>query len=152
VASPPSIPASSARPPRDIKRTIIIVVGVVIALNLLIAGGFATRNTTSTPDLPSGIAELFPPKGEVTTQQAEIGVVLQRGYSGELTLDGQPLPKDQYEPTGLAIGEVFWRPGPGKVYLQTPPGNHTLSVNYWPTTQGPGGPDARTFAWAFKVT
>jgi hypothetical protein len=108
---------------------IVIVVGVVIALNFAVIGLFATRNTTSTADLPSGIAELFPPRGQVIRPQDELGVQLQKGWTGELTLDSTPLPKDQYDPIMLLDNAVFWRPGPGKELSETPPGKHTLTLH-----------------------
>jgi hypothetical protein len=130
---------------------VIITVGVLLALNFAIIGVHATRNTTSTPDLPSGIAELFPPRGQVYRPQDALGVQLDHGWSGELTLDATPLPKDQYDPTDLANGAIFWRPGPGKEFSETPPGKHTLTVHFWPTQEGSGGPDDRTFTWDFKI-
>jgi hypothetical protein len=141
----------STRPPRDLKRTIVIIVGVIVALNFAIIGLFATRNTTSTPDLPSGLIELRPARGYVIRPQETIGVHLDKGFTGELTLDSTPLPKDQYEVAGIATGFTYWQPGPGKEFSEIPPGKHTLTVHYWPTDEGPGGPNDHSFTWDFKV-
>ncbi len=143
--------ATTVRPPRDVKRIIVITVGLLLALNFVVIGYHATRDTTATPDLPSGIAELFPPRGQVVRPQDELGVQLQKGWTGELTLDTTPLPKDQYDPVALENNAIFWRPGPGKEFSETPPGKHTLSLHYWPVEEGSGGPDDHTFTWDFKV-
>ncbi len=76
---------------------------------------------------------------------------LQKGWTGELTLDSTPLPKDQYDPVELANNAIFWRPGPGKELSETPPGKHTLTVHYWLAEEGAGGPSDHTFTWDFKV-
>ncbi len=136
--------------PRNWKRTIIIVAGCVLALNLFIAGAMATRNTTHTADLPQGIDYLLPPRDQVVRAQDDIGVQLLRGFKGELTLDGRALPEDQYDRNGLDLGTILWRPGPGKELRELAPGNHRLTVRYWPIEQGPGGPDERSFSWTFK--
>lgn len=141
----------TSRPPRDVKRLIIITVGLLLALNFVVIGVHATRNTTSTPDLPTGIAELFPPRGQVYRPEDTLGVQMQTGWTGELTLDTTPLPKDQYDPIELENGAIFWRPGPGKEFSQTPPGKHTLTLHYWLTEEGPGGPNDHTFTWDFKI-
>ncbi len=151
VASSARPHTNGSRPPRDIKRTIVIVFGVILALNFAVIGVFATKDTTSTPDLPSGVTELFPIRGGLIRPQDQMGVQLTAGWTGELTFDNTPLPKDQYEPNGIAQGSIFWRPGPGKEFSESTPGKHTLTVHYWPTEQGPGGPDDHTFAWDFKV-
>ena len=48
------------------------------------------------------------------------------------------------------LGTILWRPGPGKELRELAPGNHRLTVRYWPIEQGPGGPDERSFSWTFK--
>ena len=109
------------------------------------------RDTTATPDLPSGLLELFPPRGQLVRPQDQIGAQLAKGWTGELTLDSTPLPDDQYDPIEKANNAIIWRPGPGKVFTQTEPGPHTLTLHFWPIQEGPSGTDARTFSWTFKV-
>ncbi|HEY1737300.1 MAG TPA: hypothetical protein VGI86_01240 [Acidimicrobiia bacterium] len=150
--SPPQAAASRpARPPRNLKRTIIIVLGALLALNFAIIGVHATRSTTATPDLPSGILELFPPRGQLVRPQDQIGAQLAKGWTGELTLDSTPLPDDRYDPIEKANNAIIWRPGPGKAFTQTEPGDHTLTLHFWPIQVGPSGSDSRTFSWTFKV-
>ncbi len=136
--------------PRNTKRTIIIVVGLLLAINFGIFGIYATRSTTSTPDLPAGVLELFPPRDLVVRAQDQIGIRLDKDYTGELTLDDTPLPKDEYEQNGSDVGFLFWRPGPGKAFTELKPGPHRIQAHYWPKLQGPGGADDRTFTWTFK--
>ena len=137
--------------PSDPKRNIIIVVGVVLAINLAIAGIFATRSTTSTSDLPTAIQELFPARDNVVQTQSAVGIRLDKDWTGELTLDGTPLPVDQYEPNGIDIGRIFWKPGSGQEFSVLRPGNHTLMIHYWPRKEGPGGTNDLTFSWNFKA-
>jgi hypothetical protein len=136
--------------PRNTKRTIIIAVGLLVAVNFAIFGALATKNSTSTPDLPTGIIELFPARDLVVPAQQQVGVHLEEKLTGELALDGVPLPIDEYEPNGIDVGFIFWRPGAGKAFRELKPGPHSIQIHYWPKEQGPGGQDDRTFAWTFK--
>lgn len=136
--------------PRNWRRTAIILVGVVVAINMLVIGGFATRNTTATSDLPAAIEELFPPQDQVVRAQEQIGVRVDPEWTGELKLDGVPLPIDEYEQQGIEVGYVFWKPGVGNVFAELEPGSHTLELHYWPKEEGPGGTNDSTFSWTFK--
>ncbi len=136
--------------PRDTKRTLIIVGGLVLAFNLMVAGIYATKNNTTTPDLPVGVQELFPSRDQVVLSQGQIGVQLDKTLTGELTLDGTALPLDEYEQNGLDLGTIFWKPGPNQTFSELKAGRHTITVHYWPKAQGPGGQDDRSFTWYFK--
>ncbi len=136
--------------PRNWRRTTIILVGCFVAINMFIIGGFATRNTTSTSTLPAAIDELFPPQDQVVRAQQQIGVRLDPEWTGELKLDGVPLPNDEIEPQGVEVGYVFWQPGAGKAFTELAAGSHTLELHYWPKAEGPGGTNDSTFSWTFK--
>ena len=136
--------------PRNTKRTLVISAGVFLAVNLFVIGMFATRNTTSTSDLPSAVKELFPPRDQVIRAQEQVGVRLDPNWTGELTLDDSALPLDEYEQQGIEIGYVFWKPGNAKTFAELKPGSHKLVLHYWPKTEGPGGTNDSVYSWTFK--
>ena len=136
--------------PYNPKRTFIIVVGVCAAVLVGILAGLSTRNDTTTPDLPAGIIELFPPRDLVVRAQEQIGAKLDPDLTGELTLDGTPLPLDEYELQGIDIGRIFWKPGVNHVFEEHEPGQHRITLRYWPKDEGAGGDNERTFSWTFK--
>ena len=75
---------------------------------------------------------------------------------GQLSLDSTPMPDDQYDPIEKANNAIIWRPGPGKLFTQTAPGNHTATdPHYLADERGPRARKAnacsRTFSWTFKV-
>jgi hypothetical protein len=136
--------------PYSPKRTFTIVVGIGLALLIGIIAVRVTQSNPSTPDLPTGIIQLFPPRDLVVRAQEQIGVHLNSDYTGELTLDGTPLPLDEYEVRGIEIGFIFWRPGFNQTFEELEPGPHTISLHYWPKKEGQGGENDRTFSWTFK--
>lgn len=119
--------------PRDIKRTIVIVVGIVIAINLAIVGVYETKTDPGTAPLPDAIVTTFPRCGQVALRQAQIGVQLAQGYTGDVTLDGTPLPEDEYDVRAFEQGTILWQPGPGKAFTRLAPGLHLMRISYSPT-------------------
>ena len=150
MAVPLTVMTDHIAVPHNPKRTFIIVFGICAAILVAVIAGLSTQNNTSTPDLPTGIVELFPPRDLVVRAQERIGVKLEPELTGELTLDGTPLPLDEYDLQGLDIGYVFWKPGVNQTFDELEPGPHRISLHYWPVEEGAGGENDRTFNWTFK--
>jgi hypothetical protein len=128
---------------------VIVVGGLLLAVNVVIIGGFMQRTNTE-PLLPTTILELIPKPGDLVSPQSAIGVDLRADQTGVLLFDGVEIPEDELtlQPTE---GVVTFAPGPDKLFLtKLPQGSHTITVIYWPrsSTRAEG---TSSFSWSFKV-
>jgi hypothetical protein len=137
----------AARPRKPI-RVLIVVGGLLLAVNVWIIAGVAQRTNTE-PLLPSAIEELIPKPGDLVSPQSTIGVNLRDDLTGALQLDGVEIPQDQVveQPT---VGIITFKPGPDKELSRLPQGSHTITVLYWArsSTREKG---ATAYSWSFKV-
>jgi hypothetical protein len=137
-----------AAPRRNLWRTVAVVGGLVLAVNIFVIAGHSQRTNTE-PTLPTTIEELIPKPGDLVSPQSTIGVDLQNTLSGELELNGQVIPLDQLsiQPTQ---GIITFSPGPDKDLTALPQGKNTLVVRYWPrtSTQEKG---STAYTWTFRV-
>jgi hypothetical protein len=137
-----------AAPRRNLSRMIIVVGGLLLAVNIFIVAGHSQRTNTE-PTLPTSIEELIPKPGDLVSPQSTIGVNLDNTLSGELELNGQVIPLDQLDirPTE---GIITFSPNPGKDLTALPQGKNTLTVRYWPrtSTQEKG---SAAYSWTFRV-
>ena len=104
----------------------IVVVALLAVLNLGVL--LLTKADTSreqTTGLPTAIVALQPRPGELIRPQDTIAVQLRTDLTGALVLDGQEIPDSQLA-RQPGLGEVSFRPGPGKDLSQLPPGTHTV--------------------------
>src|SRR5690348_7722976 len=127
--------AAPISPRKKPYRTIIVVVGLLIAVNVIIIAGLSQRpNTEGT--LPAAIepSGLQPKPGDVVSPDTTIGVNLANTMQGYLEFDGTPIPLDQLE-TQPTEGIIQFTPGAGKDYVQFPRGAHRITVVYWPRGQ-----------------
>ncbi len=94
------------------------------------------------------VVELLPPRGDRVLHQAEVGVVLAPGWSGELLhIGGTVIPLDQQQ-VRPALNSVTFRPTQGSALESLPPQEVCASVRYWPTQ----APDRTgTIDWCFRV-
>jgi hypothetical protein len=152
------LPAGS-RPRRlPSPRTIIVGLGLLVAVNLLIVvahvGGQGQDNL-GTP-LPREIDRLVPVLGAVIRPQEDVGAYLKDPtYTGSLLIDDKRIPDDQADIVP-STGQVTFRPGPNKEITELRPGNHHATVLFWP--QEKGDEDAarqagalRSYTWQFTA-
>jgi hypothetical protein len=137
--------------PRDPKRLIIIAVGLLLALNVTILAVYATKTDDQVIALPSAIVRTFPTCGQVAFAQQPIGATFATGYHGELSLDGTPLPLDEYDARSLEQGTALWQPGDGRTVSRMAPGLHVMTIRYTPDAKNEPGQDPGAFACEFKV-
>ena len=143
-----------ARPPlfKHPWRVAIVVLGVLAVLNLgfLLLHKSDTSVVTKAGTLPATIVSLQPTPGGIIRPQDTIIVQLQPTLTGTLVLDGQEIPTNQLEKVP-ELGEVSYRPGPGRGLEQFAPGRHSVTVEYWlQTKKRPIHPG--TYTWSFQVT
>jgi hypothetical protein len=137
-----------AAPRRNLWRTLVVVGGLLVAVNIFVIGGMREHPNVE-PTLPTTIEELIPKPGDLISPQSTIGVNLQDTLTGELELNGQVIPLDQLfiQPTQ---GIIEFSPGPTKDLTALPQGKNTLVVRYWPrtSTQDKG---STAYSWTFNV-
>jgi hypothetical protein len=132
----------------------IVVVVLVAVANL----GFVLFHEADTSrngqTYPNAIDSLSPAPGEIIGPQATITVDLRDDLSGVLLLGRgdaalQEVPEDQTDRV-IPLGQLSFRPGPGKDITQFAPGNYNAVVLYWP--QGKDRPaQPGSYPWSFRV-
>jgi hypothetical protein len=154
TAKPVALPTSTARsrPPlfRHPWRVLTVLVAVIVVLNL---GVVILNKSDTTPQvrsgLPTTIQSVEPRPGDLIRPQDTITVELDPNFTGALVLDGQEIPTNELDRLP-GLGEVSFRPGPGKSLSQFPPGTHTVVVEYWPVTK-PRPTNPASYGWSFRV-
>lgn len=129
----------------------VITVGLLLlAANLAVyAIVVSDTNPVGTGDAPRTVERLIPERGSLIRPQEDVGADLADDYTGVLLVDGTEVPEDQLQRV-VELGQVSFRPGPGKDFERWSPGTHTATVVYWPqirqrTSSSP------TYSWDFKV-
>jgi hypothetical protein len=147
----PIRPLPAGPPPRRFfsAQTLIVGLGLLVAVNLLIlvghTGGKGQENPG--PPLPIEIERLLPVPGSLIRPQEDVGADLEDTYTGALFIDDQRIPEDQTK-IERALGQVIFRPGPKKDIESLRPGHHYARIDYWP--QEKGDEDAARAAGAIK--
>jgi len=151
-AKPTVLPAGSARRSplfRHPWRVATVSVALLLVLNLgVLLLNKADTSREQTTGLPATIVSIQPRPGELIRPQDTIGAQLRGDLTGTLVLDGQEIPVGQLE--RLGVGEVAFRPGPGKDLSQFPPGTHSVTVEYWVAAK-PRPIHPASFSWTFRV-
>ena len=128
----------------------IVVIGLIAVANL---GVLLLQKADTSPPAPVGqpsnVLSVQPAPGSLVRPQTTLDVQLQTNLTGAFVLDRQEIPVNQLE-TAVATGEVAFRPGPGKGLQQFAPGNHTVTIEFWPATK-PRPPDPGSYSWSFRV-
>jgi hypothetical protein len=138
-------------------RTVIVALGVLLAVDLLIFAGHGGGQGQENPSgpLPANIESLTPVPGSVIRPQEDVGADLKDTYTGALFIDEKRIPEDQTKIVP-GLGQVSFRPGPNKEITALAPGNHHATILYWP--QEKGDEDAarhagalRSYTWQFTA-
>jgi len=136
--------------------TVAIALGAVITL-MIVAITSAQTDTGDTRNaglLPTAVQKTVPGIGELIRRQDTIEVDLQDDLTGVLVIeppDGPrfEVPEDQTERI-VPLGQLSWRPGPGRELEQLEAGTYRATVLYWP--QAKGRPDQPSgYTWEFRV-
>jgi len=144
MASPTKTPEPVLRHPW---RFAIVAVILLAVLNLAYFVLSESDTTQKEATLPLRIDSITPERGQIL--QDEIVVDLDNTYTGVLVIDGAEVPEDQLTRV-VDLGQVSFRPGPGKDIEKFQPGQHTVVVLYWENGRNrPAKPDA--FSWTFRA-
>ena len=99
-----------------------------------------------TTDLPVAIQAVSPIAGSNVLSQSDVVVDLAVGYTGEIDINGVPIPDDQIN-EAAALNQFRFQPGQGKAIERLFPDQNCVRVNYWLIVQGPDS--AQTYTWCF---
>jgi hypothetical protein len=149
-----ALPIGTARPRPPLFqhpwRVLTVVVAVVVVLNL---GVVILNKSDTTPQartgLPMTIQSIQPRPGDLIRPQDTIIVEFDPNLTGALVLDGQEIPTNELDRLP-GLGEVSFRPGPGKSLSRFAPGSHTVVVEYWAVSK-PRPTNPASYGWSFRV-
>jgi hypothetical protein len=130
---------------------------IVISLLLVVAVGMfwlAGRNGDNDPKPTineSAVEALIPADGSPSVlRQAEIGIDLKDGWTGELTINGHFIPEDQLRRND-PLNQLFFTPGPGKEIERFSAGTVIVVASVWRPIDGETRDDGRQVVWRFNV-
>jgi hypothetical protein len=120
------------------------------AIAIIIYGVFGTDDA-QVAEKPLEIESYSPVDGAIETSQTTISVDLVDDFTGALIVDGVEIPLDQIQSGATDIGVLVYRPTNDTITGELQPGEHRVTVEYWPTTQ-PRASSSRTFRWTFRTS
>ncbi|MGZ4690397.1 MAG: hypothetical protein ACXVKA_09530 [Acidimicrobiia bacterium] len=132
-----------------------IVAGGLTLVAVLFAGAITTADTKDRrTTLPSQIQSISPKPGAIVPPQEQITVDLRDDLTADLELCGPTqsagsctaLPADQVDFVP-GLGQLTFRPGPGKEIDAYQPGPNRVNVTY--RSQADPAADNGTFSWTF---
>lgn len=150
-------------------RRVVIVLVLAVAVGALVVAARAGGDTSGQANDQAIVAYDPRPGGQVA-RQAPVGVELQQGYDGRLTINGVAIPEDQMvgaiepgseaeanlSPEQRELGPrpnnknlVKFQPGPGKAVTEYDTGTVEVTVEFWRVSEG--REDARTVSYAIRV-
>lgn len=119
---------------------------VAIFLTIAVVSSDQSQPTT----LSTQVESVSPTPGGLQRPQADITVDLADGFTGRLSINGQPIPDDQLVKVE-SLGQYLFRPGPGKAFEIFEAGTYTAEVFFWPVDEKePSTP--QSYVWTFRVT
>jgi hypothetical protein len=112
-------------------RPLIIAVLLAIALaGIVYAFSSSPRPRERQQTTTSAVVRVTPTPGDLDLRQAQVGVTLAAGYTGNLFVDGTQVPEDELH-REAALYQITLVPRPGGQF-NLGPGRHCASVTYWP--------------------
>ena len=147
-------------------RRVVSSLALAVATALLVVGFQESKDGGG--DLrqsrPAGVLRVFPAEGAASLRQEPIGAQLADELTGEIELDGRPIPADQTERPVVATGEntpaargltglnqVSFTPGPGKDIVSLSPGAHVARILFW-NKASETREQALAYSWSFTAS
>lgn len=158
---PSSIRDPLPQPLFSLRRLVILAV-LALAVGCLYVAGRSGGDTDPAGNSGTGAAiESYQPgPGGRVLRQSEVGVVLEAGYDGRITIDGIAIPEEQmvgavdpsspeYDPEAGPRPNnksvVKFQPGPGKAVTEYATGTVEIAVRYWRISDGPDTAQVTTY-------
>ncbi len=162
IRDPPPQPLFSVR-------RLVILVALVAAVGCLVV---AARSGGGSEGEGNDLAVVVydPQPGGQVARQAPVGVELEPGYDGRLTINGVPIPEEQMlgaiEPGTEAFANlppeqqdlgprpnnknvVKYQPGEGKAVAEYDTGTVDIGVRFWKVAEGPD--ESRSITYTIRV-
>lgn len=151
-------------------RRLVILLALCFAGFLVFMAVKTGGGTDGTIDTETAIVRYTPNPGGRVLRQSEVGVELEPGYDGRLTINGVPIPEEQMlgaiDPDSPEFQQlpanlqdqgprpnnkyiVMFRPGEGKAITQFDTGEIEISVRYWEISEGEAS--SRTVTYIIRV-
>ena len=149
-------------------RTFLVSLGFAVGLLLVFYAFASARSGSDAQGVKNpAIERLIPSQDDLVLRQSEVGIDLATGYTGQLIIDGRPLPteeliaSDSPNPGTVArIVNVRFDPAentllyqpidlPGAPITQFDPGRHEIVARFWKLDESEA--DARQYKWFFRV-
>lgn len=121
--------------------------GLAIAAALFAAAVVIYRDTPRPSSLPVAIQSVSPESGDSVLRQENITVDLAVGYTGELVVNGVPIPEEQLF-RAEALNTMTFEPGVDKVIGTLLADQNCMRVRYWLIAGSEA--DARVYDWCFE--
>jgi hypothetical protein len=133
---------------------VVLVLLAVVNLGVLLVHETDTSRG-STVHLPTAVESVSPDDGAIANLNDTITADLQNNLTGVLVIGGPSggsfeVPEDQLNRIA-DLGEVSFRPGPGKDLTKFEPGGYTITVFYWDRTK-PRPAHPASFSWHFVAS
>ncbi|WCO66400.1 hypothetical protein PO878_18030 [Iamia majanohamensis] len=149
IRDPPPQPLFSLRRLFVVLALAVAVGAVVVAVR---SGGGSEGGETD-----AAVVAYDPAPGGQVTRQAPVGVELEQGYDGRLTIDGVDIPEEQMVGAIVPGSEAYaalseeqrsqgprpnnknlvkFQPGPGQAITEYDTGSVDITVEYWPIAEG----------------
>lgn len=127
-------------------RRLIVIGALAFAAALFAVAIVVYMGNPKTTDLPVAIQAVSPVAGSNVLSQSSIVVDLAVGYTGEIDINGVPIPADQIN-EAAALNQFRFQPGVGQAIERLFPDQNCVRVNYWLIAQGPES--SQTYTWCF---
>lgn len=145
--------------PRNPVRVLVMSAVLLVAANLVVFAALSQESDDPIGELPEDIVALVPEPGSVALRQGEIGAFLRPLLTGELAIDGRPVPLDQTDvrQQGTSV-RVTFQPGEDKAIEELAPDRHSATITWWPDEgrvddrqRAEQAGELRSFTWRFRV-
>lgn len=118
-----------------------------LALAAVVVGAVVLAPSGRETPVPAAIESFSPQPGDIVLRPFTLEIDMKVGYAMELFIDDMPVPASEITFVE-ATGQRTWRPGPGQLFEEWPPGVHNVLVTFDTIT---GDPDPGRLRWAFRV-
>lgn len=149
------------------RRRVVSSLALAVAATLLVIGLQESQDGGVELRLsrPAAVLRVFPSEDAASLRQEPIGAQLADDFTGELEIDGRPIPLDQLERPEVAVAgdnapaarglsglnQVSFTPGPGKDIVTLAPGSHTARLLFWRKI-GETSAQAAPYSWGFTAS
>ncbi len=148
-------------------RRVVSSLALAVATALLVVGFQESKDGggQARQSRPAGVLRVFPAEGAASLRQEPIGAQLADELTGEIEIDGRPIPVDQTERPVVAtagesnpaarglsgLNQVSFTPGAGKDIVSLAPGSHVARILFW-NQASEAREQALVYTWSFTAS